>query len=206
MTTAPPVPDLDGEVLRCEIQNEYAEVAAHPDKGFHFHTGRKLAGILEYDEALLDGVPETAVESFAGTGNPFSLGTIPAGSKVVDIGSGAGIDSLIAANMVGRDGQVVGVDMTDKMLERASRAAEEGDFDHVEFRKGYIEALPIDDGWADVVISNGVMNLCPDKVHAYKELHRVLRPGGTLQIADILVAKEVPMDRSSSGLPNPTEV
>ncbi len=194
MTTTPPVPDLDGEVLRCEIRSEYAEVASHPDKGFHFHTGRTLAGILEYDEALLGEVPETAVESFAGTGNPFSLGAIPQGSKVVDIGSGAGIDSLIAANMVGPEGSVVGIDMTEEMLDRARRAAAKGDFGHVEFRKGYIEALPVDDGWADVVISNGVMNLCPDKVHAYKELNRVLRPGGRLQIADILVDKEVPMD------------
>jgi SAM-dependent methyltransferase len=194
MTIAPPVPDLDGEVLRCEIKNEYKEVAAHPDKGFHFHTGRRLAAILEYDEALLDGVPEAAVESFAGTGNPFSLGAIPEGSKVVDIGSGAGIDSLIAANMVGSDGAVIGVDMTDEMVDKAQGAAKKGDFGHVEFRRGYIESLPIDNGWADVVISNGVMNLVPDKVHAYKELNRVLKPGGRMQIADILVAREVPMD------------
>jgi SAM-dependent methyltransferase len=194
MATAPPVPDLDGEVLRCEIKNEYKEVAAHPDKGFHFHTGRRLAGILEYDEVLLHGVPEAAVESFAGTGNPFSLGTIPQGSKVLDIGSGAGIDSLIAANMVGPEGRVIGVDMTEEMVDKAQRSAAAGDFGHVEFRKGYVEALPIDDDWADVVISNGVMNLCPDKVHAYKELNRALKPGGKMQIADILVVKEVPMD------------
>jgi arsenite methyltransferase len=192
MTTAPPVPEVDVETLRCEIQNEYAEVADHPDKGFHFHTGRPLARILEYDEALLEGIPEGAIESLAGTGNPFNLGTIPAGSKVVDIGSGAGLDSLIAANMVGPEGRVIGVDMTHQMLEKARRAAAEGNFDRVEFKEGLVESLPIEDGWADIVISNGVMNLCPDKVKAYKELHRVLKPGGKLQIADIMVAKEVP--------------
>ena len=194
MTTTPPVPDVDVDVLRCEIQNEYAEVAAHPDKGFHFHTGRKLAQVLEYDMNLLDGVPESAIESFAGTGNPFSLGRIPAGSKVVDIGSGAGIDSLIAANMVGSEGQVIGIDMTAQMLDKARQSAADGGFDQVEFREGFIESLPVDNGWADVIISNGVMNLCPDKQKAFGELHRILKPGGKLQIADILVAKVVPMD------------
>ena len=194
MTTTPPVPDVDVGVLRCEIQNEYAEVAKHPDKGFHFHTGRKLAQVLEYEMDLLDGVPESAIESFAGTGNPFSLGGIPAGSKVVDIGSGAGIDSLIAANMVGSEGQVIGIDMTTQMLDKARQSAADGGFDQVEFREGFIESLPVDNGWADVIISNGVMNLCPDKQKAFGELHRILKPGGKLQIADILVAKEVPMD------------
>lgn len=194
MTTAPPIPDVDVEVLRCEIQNEYAEVAEHPDKGFHFHTGRKLAQVLEYEMDLLDGVPESAIESFAGTGNPFSLGRIPAGSKVVDIGSGAGIDSLIAANMVGSEGQVIGIDMTAQMLDKARQSAADGGFDQVEFREGFAEALPVEDGWADVIISNGVMNLCPDKQKAFGELHRILKPGGKLQIADILVAKEVPRD------------
>jgi SAM-dependent methyltransferase len=192
MTTAPPIPDVDVETLRCEIQNEYAEVAEHPDRGFHFHTGRPLARILEYDEAMLEDVPESAIESLAGTGNPFNLGIIPAGSKVVDIGSGAGLDTLIAANMVGPEGRVIGIDMTPQMLEKARGAAAEGDFGHVEFKEGFVESLPVENGWADVVISNGVMNLCPDKVKAYGELHRVLKPGGRLQIADILVAKAVP--------------
>lgn len=192
MSTAPPVPDVDVEVLRCEIQNEYREVAQHPDKGFHFHTGRTLAAILEYDPALLEGIPEGAIESFAGTGNPFSLGRIETGANVADIGSGAGIDSLIAANMVGPAGRVIGIDMTPEMLGKARTAAAGGGFDQVEFRQGFVEALPIEDGWADVVISNGVMNLCPDKVKAYGELHRILKPGGRLQIADIMVAKGVP--------------
>lgn len=194
MTTAPPVPDVDVETLRCEIQNEYREVARHPDKGFHFHTGRTLAGILEYDDSLLEGIPESAIESFAGTGNPFSLGEIPVGACVVDIGSGAGIDSLIAAKLVGTDGQVIGVDMTPEMLDKARASAAAGSFDNAEFRHGLAEDLPVEDGWADVVISNGVMNLCPDKLAAYKELHRILKPGGRLQIGDILVAREVPMD------------
>jgi len=191
MTTAPPIPDVDVEVLRCEIQNEYREVAQHPDKGFHFHTGRTLAGILEYDESLLEGIPESAIESFAGTGNPFSLGEIPAGANVVDVGSGAGIDSLIAAKLVGPEGNVIGVDMTPEMLEKASGSAAAGGFANVEFRHGLAEQLPVEDGWADVLISNGVLNLCPDKLSALKGFHRVLKPGGQLQIADIMVAKAV---------------
>jgi SAM-dependent methyltransferase len=192
MSQIPTVPAVDLETLRCEIRKEYREVASDPHHGFHFHTGRTLAKILEYDEELLDGVPEGAIESFAGTGNPFSLGEVGSGARVVDIGSGAGIDSLIAGKLVGDDGRVIGVDMTPEMLDKARAAAAEGGFGQVEFRRGFAEQLPIDDGWADVVISNGVLNLCPDKVTAYREAHRVLRPGGRLQVADILVTREVP--------------
>jgi arsenite methyltransferase len=192
MTTAPTVPDVDLEGLRCAIRNEYAEVASNPDKGFHFHTGRALTQIVGYNDALLEGVPESAIESFAGTGNPFLAGGIEKGSRVADIGSGAGIDSLIAARMVGGDGQVVGIDMTEEMRAKATAAAAEAGYDNVEFRDGYTESLPIEDNWADVVISNGVLNLSPDKVAAYSEIHRILRPGGRLQIADILVEKPVP--------------
>jgi SAM-dependent methyltransferase len=188
------VPDVDIEGLRCEIQKEYAEVAANPGKGFHFHTGRALARILQYEDALLDAVPETAVESFAGTGNPFSLGEIPRGSRVVDVCSGAGIDSLIAGHLVGPEGRVIGVDMTAEMREKATRAAEEGGFSHVEFREGYAEQLPVEDGWADVVISNGSINLCPDKAAVYGEIYRILRPGGKIQIGDIMVQKPVSED------------
>ena len=191
MTTAPPIPDVDVEVLRCEIQNEYREVAAHPDKGFHFHTGRNLAKILEYDRALLEGIPDSAIESFAGTGNPFSLGEIPLGANVVDIGSGAGIDSLIAAKLVGPEGRVIGVDMTQEMLEKARISAAGGGFGNAEFRQGFAEELPVDDEWADVLISNGVLNLCPDKLSTLRGFHRVLKPGGKVQIADIMVAKPV---------------
>ena len=185
-------PALDVNVLRQAIQEEYAEVASHPQKGFHFHTGRPLARMLEYADEWLEGIPETCIESFAGTGNPFSLGKLSSGERVVDVGCGAGIDSLIAAKKVGPDGRVLGVDMTPSMLEKARRAAEEAGLKNVEFREGYAESLPVDEGWADVVISNGVLNLMPDKAAALEEIARVLKPGGRLQIGDILVQKAVP--------------
>lgn len=194
MSQAPPIPDVDVETLRCEIRNEYAEVADNPQRGFHFHTGRPLATILGYSDAHLDAVPETAIESFAGTGNPFSLGEIQKGSHVVDVGSGAGIDSLIAGHLTGPKGRVIGIDMTPEMLQKAAEAASEAGMAHVEFREGYAESLPVPDGWADVVISNGVVNLCPDKQTAFGEMFRVLKPGGRIQIGDILVQKAVPDD------------
>jgi len=183
---------LDRDKLRHAIQEEYEEVALNPEKGFHFHTGRCLAGILGYDETWLQGIPESSIESFAGTGNPFSIEELKPGEKVVDIGCGAGIDSIIAARMVAPTGQVVGVDMTPNMLEKARRAAGEAGIENVEFRQGYGEELPIDDGWADVVISNGVLNLFPDKTAGLKDMARVLKPMGRLQIGDILVQKAVP--------------
>jgi arsenite methyltransferase len=178
--------------LRQAIQEEYATVAEKPDQGFHFHTGRPLAHLLGYLEEWLVGMPERAIESFAGTGNPFSLGALRPGEHVVDVGSGAGIDSLIAGRMVGPAGQVVGVDMTPAMLRKARPAAAEAGLANVEFREGYAEALPVPDGWADVVISNGVLNLMPDKAAALQEMARVLKPTGRLQIGDILVSKAVP--------------
>ncbi|MDT8304775.1 MAG: methyltransferase domain-containing protein [Anaerolineae bacterium] len=183
---------LDLNALRAAIRDEYEVVADAPQRGFHFHTGRPLARMLGYEDAWLEPIPERSVESFAGTGNPFSLGPLQPGENIVDIGCGAGIDSLIAAHMVAPGGHVVGVDMTPAMLAKARRAAAETELDTVEFRKGYGEALPIDDGWADVVISNGVLNLMPDKGAALAEMARVLKPGGRLQIGDILVEKEVP--------------
>ncbi len=183
---------LDVNTLREAIQEEYAEVAANPEKGFHFHTGRPLARMLGYADEWLEGIPESSIESFAGTGNPFSLGEILPGERVVDVGCGAGIDSLIAAKKVGPEGRVIGVDMTPSMLRKASLAARERGLVNVEFREGYAEALPVEDGWADVVISNGVLNLMPDKAVALEEMSRVLRPGGRLQIGDILVQKAVP--------------
>jgi arsenite methyltransferase len=183
---------LDLAQLRQAIQDEYAEVARNPHQGFHFHTGRALAALLGYDDVWLKGIPEGTIESFAGTGNPFSLGTIEPGERVVDIGCGAGIDSLIAANKVGSDGAVIGVDMTPAMLEKARGSASQAGLTNVEFRQGYGEALPVPDGWADAVISNGVLNLMPDKAVALGEMARVLKPGGRLQIGDILVQKEVP--------------
>lgn len=184
--------ELDVSTLREAIRDEYAEVASHPEKGFHFHTGRPLARMLEYADEWLEGIPETSIESFAGTGNPFSLGELRAGERVVDVGCGAGIDSLIAAKKVGPDGRVIGVDMTPSMLEKARRAAVETGLANVEFKEGYAEALPVEDGWADVVISNGVLNLMPDKSAALQEMSRVLKPDGRLQIGDILVQKAVP--------------
>jgi SAM-dependent methyltransferase len=192
MTDALAVPKIDLETLRCEIRKEYAEVAGNPTRGFHFHTGRPLTKILGYPESLLEGIPEASIEAFAGTGNPFAIGSIHPGENVVDVGSGAGIDSLIAAGMAGSSGRVVGTDMTSEMLDRARAAASEAGRENVEFRQGHAESLPVPDGWADVVISNGVVNLCPDKRAVFDEMYRVLKPGGRLQIGDILVEKAVP--------------
>ena len=178
--------------LRQAISKEYEEVANNPERGFHFHTGRSLTRILGYKEEWLEGIPESAIESFAGTGNPFSLGEIRPGEKVIDIGCGAGIDSLIAAKKVGSDGKVIGIDMTEAMLAKARQAGEEAGFSQVEFRYGHAENLPVQDGWADVVISNGVINLTPDKEATFREIARALKPKGRLQIGDILVQKKVP--------------
>lgn len=186
------IPKVNIEVLRSAIRTEYRDVAVNPQKGFHFHTGRPLAKMLGYDDELIKLVPESSVESFAGTGNPFSLGAIRPGEKVVDVGCGAGFDSLIAARIVGNSGRVISIDMTPEMLLKAQRASEAAGLGNIEFREGVAEALPVDDKWADVVISNGVVNLCPDKLAVFREMYRVLKPGGRLQIADILVEKPVP--------------
>jgi arsenite methyltransferase len=183
---------LDVGTLREAIREEYAEVANYPTKGFHFHTGRPLARILEYRDEWLEGIPESSIESFAGTGNPFSMGELRPGERAVDVGCGAGMDSLIAGRMVGPEGRVIGVDMTQAMLEKARAAANETGLENVEFHQSYAEELPVPDGWADVVISNGVLNLMPDKAAVLDEMVRVLKPDGRLQIGDILVQKAVP--------------
>ena len=185
-------PKVDLDALRSAIQDEYEVVANEPDRGFHFHTGRPLAARLGYEDDWLAGVPEPSIASLAGTGNPFALGVLRPGERVVDVGCGGGIDSLIAAGMVGTDGHVIGVDMTPAMLDKARAGATSAGRHNVEFREGFGEALPVPDAWADVVISNGVLNLMPDKRGALKEMARVLEPGGRLQIGDILVQKEVP--------------
>ena len=191
-SVAQPISGLDVDELRRVIQDEYALVATEPERGFHFHTGRPLARLLGYDDAWIDGVPEPTIASFAGTGNPFSMGVAADGDFVVDVGCGAGIDSLIASKMVGPRGRVVGIDMTPEMLGRARRGAEAMAADNVEFTQGFAERLPVADGWADLVISNGVLNLFPDKLAGLQEMARVLKPGGRLQVGDILVSKPVP--------------
>ena len=183
---------LDVDVLRTAIQEEYAEVAACPMKGFHFHTGRYLADRLGYPRERVDDLPDPAVESFAGVGNPFSWGDLQPGETVVDLGCGAGFDTILAAQMVGSEGRVIGVDMTPVMLKKARRNAEMLDLGNVDLREGYLEELPVADATGDVVVCNGVINLCPDKATVLAEAFRVLKPGGRLQIADIIVAKAVP--------------
>lgn len=178
--------------LREEVQAKYAAVAERPDDEFHFHTGRFVAERCRYDLDAVDALPEVAVESFAGVGNPFELRPLKVGEKVVDLGSGAGTDSFLAANWVGLDGQVIGIDMTQEMLAKSRSTAAAMGATNVEFREGYLEEVPVEDGWADVVISNGVINLCPDKSVAMREIWRLLRPGGTLQFADIANGNEVP--------------
>ena len=178
--------------LRDAIIEEYKAVAQDPQQGFHFHTGRRLTQLVGYSDELLEGIPESSIAAFAGTGNPFSLGPIAPGENVVDVGSGAGIDSQIAARMTGPAGNVVGVDMTAEMRDRARNAAAEAGLGNVVFKDGYAESLPVPDGWADVVISNGVLNLVPDKIAALAAMYRALKPGGRLQIGDILVQVQVP--------------
>jgi SAM-dependent methyltransferase len=185
---------VDADALRCQIRDKYTDVALTPEHGFHFHNGRPLAAMLGYDGALVDSLPRGTVDSFAGTGNPFSFGDMRPGETVLDIGCGAGFDTLIAARQVGPEGRVIAVDMTPAMLEKAAAGSRELGLDNVDFRAGLAEKLPAEDASVDAVISNGVINLCPDKVVVMKEVHRVLRPGGRFQIADIVVHKEVPQD------------
>jgi SAM-dependent methyltransferase len=185
---------VDTAVLREQVREKYREVAAEPGGEFHFHTGRSLAARLGYPDGVVDALPEHAVESFAGVGNPFALGALESGQRVVDVGSGSGFDSVIAAGQVGPDGRVVGVDMTAEMLARARRSAARLGLGQVEYREGLAEELPVPDGWADVVISNGVINLCADKAAVFAEIARVLRPGGRLQFADIANSRPVPAE------------
>lgn len=183
---------VDAEALREQVKSKYREVATDPHGTFHFHTGRYLAKHLGYDDDLVGSLPDVAVESFAGVANPFSMQPLAKGERVVDVGSGAGFDSFVAARQVGPTGRVIGVDMTEEMLVKSRSTGRQLGLEHVEFREGLAEDLPVDDGWADVVISNGVINLCADKRAAFWEIYRVLRPGGRLQFADIANGRPVP--------------
>jgi arsenite methyltransferase len=183
---------VDSIALREEVKSKYREVALDPHGKFHFHTGRYLARHLGYDDALLQSLPDVAVESFAGVANPFALRKLSKGERVVDVGSGAGFDSFVAVNQVGPTGKVIGVDMTEEMLKKSRSTAAALGLANVEFREGLAEDLPVEDGWADVVISNGVINLCADKKLVFSEILRVLRPGGRLQFADIANSKPLP--------------
>jgi arsenite methyltransferase len=188
-TTGLPV---DVDALRAEVRDKYRAVAVEPDAEYHFDTGRRLAAKLGYDTRIVDALPEVAVESFAGVANPFSIRDLEPGERVVDVGSGAGFDSFVAARMVTDTGAVLGVDMTPEMLAKSRATAAQLGFANIEFREGFAEWIPVDDEWADVVISNGVINLCADKRAVFAEIRRVLRPGGMLQFADIANGRPVP--------------
>ena len=181
---------VDVDVLKSEIKKTYAAVSQDPERNFIFPTGRPWAEDLDYPPELAS-VPESAVESFAGVANPFSLGRLAPGERVLDLGSGAGTDSLIAAQMVGPQGSVTGLDMTPEMLEKARVSAATMAADNVTFVQGEVERLPFTDASFDVVISNGVIDLVPDKDAVFGELFRVLAPGGRLQIADVTIQKPV---------------
>ena len=183
---------VDADRLREEVSKKYREVAIAPHAEYHFHTGRPLAARLGYDAPVVDSLPDAAVESFAGVANPFSLRRLAKGERVVDAGSGAGFDCFIAADQVGPTGRVVGIDMTQEMLDKSRATAGSLGRGNVEFREGLLENMPVETGWADVVISNGVFNLCADKRKVFSEVLRVLRPGGHLQFADIANGKPVP--------------
>jgi SAM-dependent methyltransferase len=183
---------VDSVALRDEVKKKYRAVAIEPHAKYHFHTGRPLAKRLGYDDEIVAPMPDAAVESFAGVANPFSLRTLIAGERVVDIGSGGGFDCFVAAAQVGPSGRVIGVDMTEEMLVKSRATATDMGLRHVEFREGIIEEMPVETGWADTVISNGVINLCADKQKVFSEIRRVLKPGGHLQFADIANGKPVP--------------
>jgi arsenite methyltransferase len=188
--TTTPVPPVDVDLLRTEIRKTYAAVSQEPEREFIFPTGRAWAEDLDYP-AELANVPDSAVESFAGVANPFSLGPIEPGAHVLDVGSGAGTDSLVAAQMVGPTGRVTGIDMTPEMLDKAQATAAAMGIDNVTFLEADAERLPFDDGSFDVVISNGVIDLIPDKDAVFSEIFRVLVPGGRIQVADVTIQRPV---------------
>jgi arsenite methyltransferase len=185
---------VDVEVLREEIRKTYTDVSTDQEQEFIFPTGRAWAQELGYPEPELERVPDATVESFAGVANHWVLGRIEPGAVVLDLGCGAGTDLLIAAQMTGPTGRVIGVDMTASMLERARASADEMGVDNVELHEALIESLPLGDASVDVVISNGVIDLVPDKDAVLDEIDRILRPGGRLQLADVVIHHEVSED------------
>ena len=182
--------ELDVQLLKSEIKKTYSSVSEEPDRDFIFPTGRAWAEDLRYPPELAN-VPETAVESFAGVANPWQLGRLAPGERVLDLGSGAGTDSLVAAQMVGGQGHVTGIDMTPEMLAKARAAAVEMGASNVEFVESEAERLPFPDASFDVVISNGVIDLIPDKDAVFAEIFRVLTPGGRIQVADVTIQNPV---------------
>ncbi|MCL7940300.1 methyltransferase domain-containing protein [Halomonas sp. ATCH28] len=190
-------PAVDRSELEARVKAMYQEVAETPDADFHFEMGRELAERLGYDPAGLDRIPTAAIDSFAGVGHFLDLASIRPGERVLDLGSGAGMDSFLAALATGPEGQVLGLDMTDAQRYKAQRLAEEAGIRNVEFHAGHIESPPFADGSVDVVISNGVINLSADKPRVFAEAARVLRPGGRLALADIVT--ETPLPKKVSG-------
>jgi arsenite methyltransferase len=182
--------DIDVDLLKSEIKKTYSSVSQEPERDFIFPTGRAWAEDLGYPTEVAN-VPDSAVESFAGVANPWQLGRLNSGERVLDLGSGAGTDSLVAAQMVGAGGRVTGIDMTEAMLVKARSAASAMGVQNVEFVEGEAERLPFSDASFDVVISNGVIDLVPDKDAVFAELYRVLAPGGRMQIADVTIQNPV---------------
>ena len=187
-------PPVDVDVLRDEIRRTYTDVSTDRDRQFIFPTGRAWAQELGYPEPELGRVPDATVESFAGVANHWVLGRVEPGAVVLDLGCGAGTDLLVAAQMTGPTGRVIGVDMTSAMLDRARESAGAMGLDNVELHEALIESLPLQDGSVDAVISNGVIDLVPDKDAVLDEIDRVLRPGGRLQLADVVIHHEVSED------------
>lgn len=185
-------PKLNTVDLEQKVKKMYKDVALHPEAEYHFEMGRGLAEKLGYEKDDLDTIPAAAIESFAGVGYYFDIADIKEGETVLDLGSGSGMDAFVAALKVGKEGKVHGADMTDEQLEKSERLSKQYHFENVSFHKSYIEKLPFPDATFDVVISNGVINLCPDKEKVFKEVSRVLKPSGRMAIADIVTEKQLP--------------
>ena len=192
MSTAPAEQPLDTGELETKVKDMYRQVAQNPHGEFHFEMGRGLAERLGYDPSELDRIPTAAIESFAGVGYYFHLADVQRGESVVDLGSGSGMDTFVAALRVGDSGKVVGIDMTDDQREKAERLRDEAGFNNVSYLKGYVEDLPCEDASFDVVISNGVINLSADKPKVFSEVARVLKPGGRLVLSDIVTEVQLP--------------